>query len=395
MSKNPLKKIPSFVINLFICGVASSLMAFVLMPQIAKIEELNLSLALLTVLILGLGVYTILKIAVIIEETTSILKDKVKIAGGLLQAVGTAFPDMIIGVVAAIASVQAESPEKKLAFAIIAAAATFGSNIYNIGFGAWCVWRQNCANHQNKKVKMFVYFGKDVTPMSHHSDIPQLAELDNANALLTGLSILTFATCILMVVFGNHTNPVLEEAYKAMKGGDLYQLSPISGLLLILAAGYTIYRFRHNTSEESEADEHNPFASQSTIITVLALLISGVFIYLTASSMVQAVEHISHLTKFPLVLAGALSGLIGCLGEMVVVHNFTTNPKGKIGDSLVGIAMDNIITLMGASIVAILGGVFLGGGDLIVIFCGVLFLNTILLLQISTLKNEYVDVKHK
>ena len=331
----------------------------------------------------------------IIEETTSILKDKVKIAGGLLQAIGTAFPDMIIGVVAAIASVQAGDPKKKLAFAIIAAAATFGSNIYNIGFGAWCVWRQNCANHAGQKVKMFIYFGKDVTPMSHHSAIPRLTELDNANKLLTGLSILTFATSILMVGFGAHTNPSLDAAYKAMNGGDLYQLSPISGLLLILAAGYTIYRFRHNTSEESEVNEHNPFASQSIIITVFALLISGVFIYLTASSMVQAVEHITHLTKFPLVLAGALSGLIGCLGEMVVVHNFTTNPKGKIGDSLVGIAMDNIITLMGASIVAILGGVFLGGADLIVIFCGVLFLNTVLLLQISTLKNEYVEARHK
>ena len=72
---------------------------------------------------------------------------------------------------------------------------------------------------------------------------------------------------------------------------------------------------------------------------------------------------------------------------MMVVHNFSVNPKGRIGDAIVGVAMDNIVTTMGAAIVAVMGGIFLGGNSLIVIFMIILAGNTILIQQISRLKN--------
>jgi Ca2+/Na+ antiporter len=175
----------------------------------------------------------------------------------------------------------------------------------------------------------------------------------------------------------------------------LYQLNAISGGFLIAIAALVIFKFRKNTSAEIEDDHDNEFQGKNNFIVTISLLFSGLIIFLTAQSMVLSVEHFTELTHFPLVLAGALSGLVGCLGEMVVVHNFTINPKGRIGDALVGVGMDNIVTLIGASIVAIMGGVFLGGSEIIIIFCGVLFLNTILLLQAGKLKNHYIDQKHK
>jgi len=93
------------------------------------------------------------------------------------------------------------------------------------------------------------------------------------------------------------------------------------------------------------------------------------------------------LTHLSFVLTGILAGVIGCFGEMLVVHNFSVNPKGRIGDAVVGVAMDNIVTTLGASIVAVMGGIFLGGNSLIVIFVLILAGNTVLIQQISKLKN--------
>jgi hypothetical protein len=67
--------------------------------------------------------------------------------------------------------------------------------------------------------------------------------------------------------------------------------------------------------------------------------------------------------------------------------NFSINPKGRIGDDVVGVAIDNIVTTMGDAIVAVMGGIFLGGNSLIVIFMIILAGNTILIQQISRLKN--------
>jgi hypothetical protein len=104
--------------------------------------------------------------------------------------------------------------------------------------------------------------------------------------------------------------------------------------------------------------------------------------------MVKAMEVFSHLTHIPFVITGVMAGLIGCFGEMIVVHNFSINPRGRIGDAVVGVAMDNIVTTLGAAIVAIMGGIFLGGNSLILIFVIILTANTLLIEQISKLKNS-------
>jgi Ca2+/Na+ antiporter len=380
---------PKFVIKLSLSIIVAAIITFLSNYfKYSKDTSILISIGFLVV-ILGLGIFALLKIANIIEETTTVLKDKIGLAGGLLQAIGTALPDMIIGIVAAISAVNAVNEEEKLKFAILAAAATFGSNLYNVGHAAWCVWRQNRANDLNKEIKMFITFGEDIKPMDQHTAVPKLQEIDNATTLLTALTVLTFLASILMVVVGKQ--PMGKFGFE---GGDLYQLNAAAGVLLILAALGTIWKFRKNTSHTHE-EEDNEFQKINSIWSFVCLAISGVAIYFTANSMVGAVEHFTEVAHFPIFIAGLLAGLIGCIGEIIVVHNFSVNPKGKIGDALVGVGMDNIMTLIGASIVAIMGGIFLGGSEVIVIFCGVLFLNTILILQIGKLKNHYVDEKHK
>jgi Ca2+/Na+ antiporter len=380
---------PKFVTKLSLSIIVAAIIT-IISNYFKNSPDTNIPVAIgFLVVILGLGIFALLKIANIIEETTTVLKDKIGIAGGLLQAIGTAFPDMIIGIVAAISAVNATNDEDRLKFAILAAAATFGSNLYNVGHAAWCVWRQNRANELNKEIKMFLTFGEDIKPMDQHTAVPKLQEIENATTLLTALSVLTFLASILMVVIGK------QPAGKfGFEGGDLYQLNAAAGVLLILAAVGTIWKFRKNTSHSHE-EEDNEFQKINSIWSFVCLAISGVAIYFTANSMVGAVEHFTEVAHFPIFIAGLLAGLIGCLGEIIVVHNFSVNPRGKIGDALVGVGMDNIMTLIGASIVAIMGGIFLGGSEVIVIFCGVLFLNTILILQIGNLKNHYVDEKHK
>jgi hypothetical protein len=53
--------------------------------------------------------------------------------------------------------------------------------------------------------------------------------------------------------------------------------------------------------------------------------------------------------------------------------------------------MDNTMTVIGASIVAMLGGVFLGSNSLIIIFILIMLCNTLLMWQVSELKDEYVN----
>jgi hypothetical protein len=120
------------------------------------------------------------------------------------------------------------------------------------------------------------------------------------------------------------------------------------------------------------------------------LVLAGAAILLAAESMVHAIETFSHITQVPFVIAGVLAGMIGCLGEMIVVHNFSVHPKGRMGDAVMGVAMDNIVTIMGAAIVAVMGGIFLGSNALIIIFVIIFTLNTVLIGQISTLKNFYL-----
>ncbi len=340
-------------------------------------------------LILSVGsIFVLNGIAKIIEETTAILSFKTKVAGGLLQSLGTAFPDMVLGVAAALISLKLRNTDmvKAINFAVIAAATTFGSNIYNVGHAAWCIYRQVLSNKKIKEVKMFPIFPNMGTlkPMSTHTIRPSFREIDVSLRVSVALTLLTSLVAISMVVFGRTAS-----SFDNING-DLYQLIRPAGFILFFLCVLVLYAFRKTHRLETSIDRNNFYHAKGNIVIWVSLVISGIVILLTANSMVKAIEVFCEITKTPYVIAGALSGLIGCLGEMIVIHNFSINPKGRIGDAIVGVAMDNIVTIMGASIVAIMGGIFLGGNALILIFVIILTLNTVLIWQISNLKNFFL-----
>ena len=348
------------------------------------------------VLIFGIGIgYVFRGTAKAIEETTDVLKDRTKLAGGFLQAFGTAFPDMVIGVVAAVISLQVRDTDyvRSINLAIIAASTTFGSNIYNILHAVWCVYRQNLANLKHKAVLMFPPFkaGGSLKPLAEHNVKPTAREMDGAIRVLTALTILTAFVAISMVLFGQ------VKGGEEKIAGDLYQLiMPIGIVLFFLCVG-VLYYFRKSHRPESPSkeiiEEEQYYAKQGTWRIWFDLVLSGVAILFVAESMIKAMEVFSHLTHIPFVVIGILAGLIGCFGEMIVIHNFSVNPKGRIGDAIVGVAMDNIVTTMGAAIVAIMGGIFLGSNSLILIFIIILTANTLLIEQISKMKNSLRTVK--
>jgi len=348
-------------------------------------------------LILIAGAFFVLKeIAQVIEETTEILSERTRIASGLLQSLGTAFPDMVLGIVAAILSLRLVNEDYGAAinFAIIAASTTFGSNIYNIGHAIWCVFRQNVANKKGNEVMMVPFIKNlgQVLPMQDHKKKPSLKEIDASLDILNVLTILTGIVAISMVAFGRVTQPPENIS------GDLYQLIRPVGVVILILCALAMYFFRHTKrdnvlGEELEREERY-YAQKPTWVILFYLLVSGIAILFADEGMVIAVEELCEITGLPFVVAGALAGIIGCIGEMIVVHNFTVNPKGRIGDALVGVAMDNIVTTMGASIVAVMGGIFLGGNSLILIFVIILSLNTALVWQISKLKNYFLAVQN-
>ncbi len=343
------------------------------------------------ILILLFGTFFVLKgTAKIIEETTGALSHKTKLAGGMLQSLGTAFPDLVLGVTAAVISLRVASTDYTLAinYAIIAAATTFGSNIYNVGHAVWCVFRQNLANEKKKVVLMFPFINKlgVLTPLSDHKIKPSLKEFDTSIDILNVLTILTAVVAICMVLFGKIANT------PAGIQGDLYQLIKPVGVVILILCIFSIYYFRKSKKEEgrlAEEEEENYYSKKSIPVILAHLLFSGIAILFAAETMVNAVKVFSDLTGLPFVVTGVLAGIIGCLGEMIVIHNFSVNPKGRLGDAIVGVSMDNIVTTMGAAIVAIMGGIFLGGNALILIFVIILTLNTMLIWQISRLKNYF------
>ncbi len=346
--------------------------------------------------VLGVGAFYILRnSAEIIEETTEILSEKTKIAGGLLQSLGTAFPDMILGVTAAVVSLGLQKTDmtRAINYAVIAASTTFGSNIYNVGHAAWCIFRQNLANTKQKTVLMFPLLNKVglLSPMKDHRKKPLLEEIDTANNILVALTLLTLFVAVVMVIFGKVANP------PSGTQEDLYQLIKPAGVFILIASVTTLYLFRKSKravgGEEIVEEEENYYRHHKMIIIWISLIVSGISILFAAESMVKAIEIICQVTGMPFVIAGVMAGVIGCLGEILVVHNFSVNPNGRIGDAIVGVAMDNIVTICGASIVAIMGGIFLGGSSLILIFVIILALNTILIWQISNLKNFFIEVK--
>lgn len=214
--------------------------------------------------------------------------------------------------------------------------------------------------------------------------------MDDAIRVLTALTLLTAFVAVSMVLFGQVTG--VEDKI----AGDLYQLIlPVGIVLFILCAG-VLYYFRHSHHPPSPVAEivaeERYYDKQTSWRIWLDLALSGLAILFTAESMVKTMEVFSHLTHIPFVITGIMAGLIGCFGEIIVVHNFSVNPKGRIGDAVVGVAMDNIVTTLGAAIVAIMGGIFLGSNSLILIFIIILTANTLLIEQISKLKNSLQQV---
>jgi len=352
-------------------------------PLASESKLLAMVSALAIVVFGGLIIYQIAKY---IEDITTVLKAKTGLAGGLLQAVGTAFPDMALGITAAVISLSYVGNNELLAvqYAIVAASTTFGSNFYNIAHASWCIYRQNQANQKDRKIKMFPFIGGGiVSPLRAHHIKPKVIEINTAISVLVALTLLTTAVVIGMVFFGSVVPP-------AGISGDLYQLKWYVGIIMVALVLMVLFIFRKDTGSHQD-DDTNDFTKANNLVLWLVLIVSGIIILFTAEAMIEAVIRFSELTHLPTVVSGLIAGLIGCLGEMMVIHNFTVNPKGKIGDAVVGVAMDNIMTLLGASIVAIIGGIFLGGSALLVIFTVILCLNTVLIWQVSKLKDHYID----
>lgn len=340
------------------------------------------------IILFVVGIYLIQQTAEVIEKTTGVLKDRTGLAGGLLQALGTAFPDMVIGVVSAILSLQAASYDmtRSINLAIIAASTTFGSNIYNILHAAWCVHRQNLADKLKKNVLMFpgIKSGGLLRPLNLHKIKPMSAEINAAMEILVYLSFLTLLVAIGMVLFGGvHGGPIDE-----LFDGDLYQLNkPIAVIVFIISVAI-IYIFRKAHAKDEKEGKENYYFDKQTIRIWLDLLISGFIILLAAESLVESVAKFSELTHVPYVLTGIATALVGCLGEMIVIHNFSVNPKGRLADALTGVAMDNVVTIIGACIIAIMGGIFLGSDALIIIFILIMFSKILLMHEVAELKDN-------
>ena len=369
------------IVMLSFCAI---LLKFGLTPLLSTHDNYA---TLVAISILSLGaIYALPKSASLIESATEILSQKTGLAAGLLQSLGTAFPDMILGITAAILSLQllATDHDRAINLAIVAAATTFGSNIYNIGHAAWCIWRQNKADMIGKKILMFPFIvqGGMLSPLKLHRRKPSLLEIDTATRLLTILTVLTSFVALAMVAFGQVSF-------------TLYQLVRPAGIILFLSTAFVLYYYRSSVAHNAEADEAaatSPLPTNSSTLTTISLIVAGVTIAITAESMIHSLELIGELTHIPYVVMGTLAGIVGCLGEMLVIHNYSIHSNGRLGDALIGVAMDNIVTILGASLVAIMGGIFLGGTSLITLFVVILTLNTILIDQVSRLKTTIVEI---
>jgi hypothetical protein len=328
------------------------------------------------------------KTTVIIVKTTDALKKRTHLAGGYLQSFGTAFPDMVLGIVAAFTSLAQRDNDygRAINLAIIAASTTFGSNIYNVFHASWCVWRQNVATKLDKSVAMFPFFKSAgrIMPLNEHPNKPKKIEIDKAVLVIMALTVITTFTALCMVLFGKvKFNP-------AGMSGDLYQLKQSIGIILFIFCVIILYINRKNIVKE-KAELNNKYHDLRSHRLWFDLILAGISITFAASGMIKAMEVFSDITNLPIVITGIAAGIIGCLGEIIVIHNYTINPQGRIGDAIFGVAMDNIVTILGASIVALIGGVFLGGNSLIIIFIIILTGNTLLLYQLYNFRNSLTN----
>src|SRR5476649_2273595 len=73
------------------------------------------------IIVIGAG-FVLKRTADIIEETTDVLSHRTKTSSGVLQSIGTAFPDMSLGIMAAVLSLNLASSDlsRSINYAIIA-----------------------------------------------------------------------------------------------------------------------------------------------------------------------------------------------------------------------------------------------------------------------------------
>jgi len=233
--------------------VVAAIMKYVLIGFVTPENNVWLVIGeIIFVMIIGAG-FVLKGTANIIEETTEVLSEKTKIASGVLQSLGTAFPDMALGIVAALISLKMAGNDyaRSINYAIIAAATTFGSNIYNIGYSIWCISRQNLANALKKTIRIIPFLKNAgmVTPINQHKVKPSLKEFDTANDILNTLAILTAIVATSMVLFGK---VIIKPENMS---GDLYQLIKPVGYFIFIISVYLIFKFRKNQKAESPIEE--------------------------------------------------------------------------------------------------------------------------------------------
>lgn len=378
------------VLKILVVAIVAIFLRFFLADFVGSAFPIPLRwVAVVVVLVIGIG-FIMRHVVDVIEATTDVLQERTGLAGGLLQSFGTALPDMIIGIVAALLSVEVRATDyaRSVNLAVVAGAATFGSNIYNILYSVWCVSRQNLANRVDQKLSMIPFLPQLglVTPVRRHHRKPIVKEFTTATSVLVALSVLTAVVAVSMVLFGHVAH--LPNGFS----GDLYQLiRPVGVVVAALCIG-VLYVFRKNERREIASKtvrkEERYYEHRSNVRIWSDLAVSAAALYLAAEAMVAAIESLAGLTHMPYVVAGVAAGIIGCVGEMVVIHKFVVNPTGRVGDAIVGVAMDNILTTLGAALVALIGGIFLGGPALLVIFVLILMSNTVLIAQIVELKDS-------
>lgn len=343
--------------------------------------------------ILFIGTVFVLRVAgEVIENSTTLLSLKTGLASGMLQSLGTAVPDMSLGIMAAFISIQVYATDKEgaISFAILAASITFSSNIYNSLYATWCVWRQNQADRKHKRLALIPGMPRygEVKPIHEHEVVPAVAEVDEAEDIINAVSALTVCIAILMVLFGQ---------VRHNGDGALYRLIQPIGVVMMILCLWIFLHFRKSkrASRAINKKKHHTITRSPNYIAILLfdLFVVVVSVIFAAKSMVEAAHELGVITHMPFILVGTLSGIIGCLSEMLVVHHYTVNPTGRIGDALVAVGMDNVVTILGAMVVAVIGGIFLGGRELILIFMAIMMSNTLLIWQMSKFKNTLFAAK--
>ncbi len=335
------------------------------------------------------GIYCIVKTAKTIGAVSQSLKYQTGIAAGVLQAIGTALPDMAIGILAAILSVREASGDyyRSIQYGMVAGSTTLGSNIYNILFASWCVWRQDKSDRVKREVLMFPLIKKwgRLTPLSQQELKPTLREISSSLTLLLILSAITALVAISVVFSG-----IIESSPELFQQ-DIYKFDKGMALFILMACLFLIYEFRKAQSSSNVKEKTNlEDTGNSVIRNWFFLLVATFILFISAYMVIEAITRISELTNIPIEVLGMATALVGCLGEMTVIYDFSIHQSGTIIDAITGVTMDNFFTIVGTCLIALIGGIYLGSSTAIIIFICIMLANTVLIVQTAKLKDEYL-----